>query len=95
MPLLICKSEFSAECCLSFSADIDLNRVVSFLVSAKKNTYPVNENKVQSSRMKSSDYPNKKYLRTLETKQIHHLLYNDNGNHLLYTFVVIKYNLPE
>ena len=37
-------------------ADIDLNKAVSFLVSAKKNTYPVNENKVQSSRMKSSDF---------------------------------------
>ena len=38
------------------SADIDLNKAVSFLVSAKKNTYPANENKVQSSRMKSSDF---------------------------------------
>ena len=66
--------------------------------SAKKNTYPINENKVQSSRMKSRDFcyaenesielhlhensihiffhPNKKCLRTLETKQILHLLYN-------------------
>lgn len=37
-------------------ADIDINKAISFLVSAKKNAYPVNENKVQSPRIKSSDF---------------------------------------
>ena len=52
----IVKDDDECNILLCKSADIDLNKVVSFLVSAKKNTYPVNENKVQSSRMKSSDF---------------------------------------
>ena len=52
----IVKDDDECNILLCKSADIDLNKVVYFLVSAKKNTYQVNENKVQSSRMKSSDF---------------------------------------
>lgn len=37
-------------------ADISVNEMISFLVYAKAHTYPVNENKVASSRTKSHDY---------------------------------------
>lgn len=38
------------------NADIDLKDLIPFLICAKKNTYPVNENKVVSSRLKSHDF---------------------------------------
>ena len=37
-------------------AEIDINEMISFLIYAKKNTYPINGNKVASSRTKSHDY---------------------------------------
>ncbi len=37
-------------------ADINIGEVISFLIRAKRSTYPVNENKVASSRTKSHDY---------------------------------------
>ncbi len=52
----IVKDDDECNILLCKGADIDINKAVSFLVSAKKNTYPINENKVQSSRMKSSDF---------------------------------------
>lgn len=36
--------------------DLDINSVISFLVRAKKNTYPSGINKVQSSRTNSNDF---------------------------------------
>lgn len=36
--------------------DIDIDKVISFLVCAKRSTYAVGINKVQSTRMKSFDY---------------------------------------
>lgn len=36
--------------------DIDISKVISFLVRAKKSTYPVGTNKVQSTRIKSIDF---------------------------------------
>ena len=36
--------------------DIDISKVISFLVCAKKSTYPAGTNKVQSTRIKSTDF---------------------------------------
>ena len=52
----IVKDDDECNILLCKGADFDINNAVSFLVSAKKNTYPINENKVQSSRMKSRDF---------------------------------------
>lgn len=52
----IVKDDDACNILLCRSADIDIDQAVSFLVSAKKKTYPINENKVQSSRMKSNDF---------------------------------------
>ena len=52
----IVKDDDECNILLCKGADIDINKAISFLVSAKKNTYPINENKVKSSRIKSSDF---------------------------------------
>lgn len=52
----IVKDEDECNTVLCKNNDIDIHNVISFLVYAKRNTYPSGTNKVQSSRTNSNDF---------------------------------------